>query len=765
MILFHSDWDYYPDAIADFQTTNQSFVRLAQLYADMGVENNVFHLALHNPDLQGVDPFSPNLTVEQMVDIGLECAENPWYFFREIIRVPAAGGSEHPRLIANRGNIGMYWCFFNHVDVALIQPRQTGKSVSTDCLMVNLVHFATDHTYITMITKDNSLRTKNVERLKKMRDLLPKYLLEMRPDDADNQIELTYKSRDNGYSTAVAQNSEAGANNVGRGLTSPVLHSDEGPFTSFINIILPAALAAGTAARNNAKKDGQPYGNIFTTTAGKKDNREGKFMYELIFGGMTWDERMVFDAANQEELHRRIKKNCTGVVGPGGKKVDDDMKRALVNITLSHRQLGYTDRWLKEAMANAGGTPESLARDFLNFWSSGSLSSPLSQKLNERIRDSMRKADYLEWSKDNYCLNWYIPENQIAKRMAEGRFIAGLDTSEAVGRDTIALVIIDVEDLSVVATGTYNETNLIKFCNYLGNILIRYPNITLVPERKSTGGMIIDYLILQLTRAGQDPFKRIFNRIVDNASTDPESFKEIQTSLLSRLENFYDTRKATFGFNTNAENRSLLYTTVLQNGAKNGGDKVHSEKLVTELLGLVVKNDRIDHSASGHDDHVIAWLLGHWFVAHARNLAYYGIPNGLAMSAVAKFSLEEETVEQQYQRQQQQRLLNEVASLLEQLNDFQQDPMSVAKLEGRLRAISGRLVDDTDVSYVQTIDAAIRESQETRMQRMRMRGRNAGGYRPLEGVGWNSPSSMAGTSAYNPYSSLIGGPSHNITFA
>ena len=326
-------------------------------------------------------------------------------------------------------------------------------------------------------------------------------------------------------------------------------------------------------------------------------------------------------------------------------------------------------------------------------------------------------------------------------------------------------MIIDVEDLSVVATGTYNETNLIKFCNYLGNILIRYPNITLVPERKSTGGMIIDYLILQLTRAGQDPFKRIFNRIVDNASTDPESFKEIQTSLLSRLENFYDTRKATFGFNTNAENRSLLYTTVLQNGAKNGGDKVHSEKLVTELLGLVVKNDRIDHSASGHDDHVIAWLLGHWFVAHARNLAYYGIPNGLAMSAVAKFSLEEETVEQQYQRQQQQRLLNEVASLLEQLNDFQQDPMSVAKLEGRLRAISGRLVDDTDVSYVQTIDAAIRESQETRMQRMRMRGRNAGGYRPLEGVGWNSPSSMAGTSAYNPYSSLIGGPSHNITFA
>ena len=299
-------------------------MRLAQLYADMGVENNVFHLALHNPDLQGVDPFSPNLTVEQMVDIGLECAENPWYFFREIIRVPAAGGSEHPRLIANRGNIGMYWCFFNHVDVALIQPRQTGKSVSTDCLMVNLVHFATDHTYITMITKDNSLRTKNVERLKKMRDLLPKYLLEMRPDDADNQIELTYKSRDNGYSTAVAQNSEAGANNVGRGLTSPVLHSDEGPFTSFINIILPAALAAGTAARNNAKKDGQPYGNIFTTTAGKKDNREGKFMYELIFGGMTWDERMVFDAANQEELHRRIKKNCTGVVGPGGKKVDDD---------------------------------------------------------------------------------------------------------------------------------------------------------------------------------------------------------------------------------------------------------------------------------------------------------------------------------------------------------------------------------------------------------------------------------------------------------
>lgn len=748
MILFYDDWLYYPTAIADFNTTNKSFLRLAQLYDDMGVRNNVFHLSLLNPELQGVDPFSDHLTLQQKMAIGFECAQNPWYFFREVVRVPPQAGPNPVRLEGNRGNIGLFWSFFNHIDVALIQPRQTGKSVSTDCLMTNLTYMSTDNTTVTMITKDNDLRRKNVERLKKIRDILPKYLINISPEDADNQIELTYKQRKNSYMTAVAQNSEAGANNVGRGLTSPILHSDEGPFTAFINIILPAALAAGTAARNEARANNRPYGNVFTTTAGKKDSREGKYMYDLIHGGATWDERLAYDSKNQEELRERVLANCAGVEGKKG------VKRAIFNITLSHKQLGKDDEWLMDAISNAGGTPESIERDFLNRWTSGSLRSPLSVELNERIMKSVVNACHMEFSSDNYCLNWFIPQHEIAQRMAEGRYVMGLDTSEAVGRDTIAMIIIDVEDLSVVATGTYNETNLIRFSHYLGSILIKYPTITMIPERKSTGGMIVDYLILQLVRAGQDPFKRIFNKIVEEAHVKKEEYQELQRPLSVRTDNFYDTRKSAFGFVTTSDSRTLLYTTILQNAAKNGGGVVHSERLSSELRSLVVKNDRIDHSASGHDDHVIAWLLAHWLLSHGHNLSHYGIDSARVMSAVAHIVEKEESPQELYQRQQQQRLLNEAGELLEKLN-MEQDPWVLAKLEGRLRALSGRLVDDGDTSYVQTIDAAISESRENRekLKRLHGRGGSVGGYRELDrpvGVG------------SNPYYNR---PNHNFSYA
>ncbi len=729
MILFLEDWQKYPTAIADFQTTNKSFVRLAQLYQSMGVRNNVFHLSLLNPALQGVDPFAEDLTLQQMIDIGIECALNPWYFFREVVRVPPQAGPRPVRLRANRGNIGLYWSFFNHIDAALIQPRQTGKSVSTDCLMTNVTYMSTDNTTVTMITKDNELRRKNVERLKRIRDILPKYLITLGPDDADNQIELTYKKRANAYLTAVAQNSQAGADNVGRGLTAPILHNDEGPFCSFINITLPAALAAGTAARNEARANGRPYGNIFTTTAGKKDTREGRYMYELIHGGATWDERLAFDSKNEADLRERVLNNCPGVPGQKG------AKRALFNITLSHKQLGETDEWLMEAIANAGGTPDSIERDFLNRWTSGSLRSPLPTHVNEMIQKSVRQPLYMEFSRDNYCLNWFIPEHEIADRMADGRFVAGLDTSEAVGRDTIALVIQDVEDLSVVATGTYNETNLIRFSHYLGTLLIKYPNITLIPERKSTGGMVVDYLILQLVKAGQDPFKRIFNRIVDEASVKKDDYQELARPVSVRPESFYDSRKASFGFNTTADSRTLLYTGVLQNAARKAGHLIHSERLSSEVRGLVVKNDRIDHAASGHDDHVIAWLLSNWLLMYGRNLSHYGIDSSRVMSRVEDQTEEVEvSPRDQYRREQQQRLLQEATELLDQLGK-ENDPWVLAKLEGRLRSLSGRLVDDDDHSYVQTIDAAIAESRENREKIKRLQSRQGGavgGYRSLD---------------------------------
>lgn len=709
MILFAHDWQRFPTAIADTKTTNTSFIRLAQLYKSMGIKNHMFHLALMQPELQGVDPHDPNLTEMQKLMIGTECRFNPWYFFREVVRIPPVAGPDPVQFRANRGNIALYWSFFNNIDSALIQPRQTGKSVGVDCLMVDLIYILTTNTKITMITKDDPLRKANVERLKTIRDLLPKYLVNITAADADNQTELTCKAYRNTYTTGVAQNSESAANNLGRGLTSPILQCDEGPFINFIGVSLPAALAAGTAARDEAKKHGRPYGNIFTTTAGKKDDRDGRFMYDLIHGGAPWNE-VFFDARNKEDLVQMVIQNCTG-------------RKALVNITMSHRQLGYTDEWLYDAITTAAASGEAAERDFLNVWTSGSQRSPLSTALNERIHESNMEVQHSEISPERYILRWYEQEDNIEEYMANNHVVMGLDTSDAVGRDTIALVGVNASDLATVFAGTYNETNLIRFAGFLLYILVKYRNTTLVIERKSSAPTIIDYLLLRLPAHGIDPFKRIFNRVVDEARENEDAYRELQAARLdSRSENFYDTRKAKFGFVTNADNRTVLYTTVLQNAAKKAGHLVRDKTLSGEIRGLVEKNGRIDHAATGHDDHVMAWLLAHWFLTHGRNLSHYGIDASAIMRNVSEMG-RQLTEAELHERDTQTRYMHEIDQVLEDLRNAS-DEMSIAKLEHRLRVLTSRVTVAANDDAI-SIDALIQNASEERLKRLKMRTRQA----------------------------------------
>ena len=83
------------------------------------------------------------------------------------------------------------------------------------------------------------------------------------------------------------------ANKVGRGLTSPIFFVDEGPFQHHIDVALGAALTAGTAARKEAEEKGEPWGSVFTTTAGKRDEKEGRFFYKMLQESALWSERFL----------------------------------------------------------------------------------------------------------------------------------------------------------------------------------------------------------------------------------------------------------------------------------------------------------------------------------------------------------------------------------------------------------------------------------------------------------------------------------------
>ena len=246
MILFKDDWKKYPTAIPDLSTSNKTWLRLAGVYKSMGIKNHGFLLALHNPDLQGIDPLDPNLTQEQMVAIVVECKENPWYFFREVLRVPTPGASENIRIRANRFNIAAWWCFFNHITQLAICSRQTGKSLALTSLDVYILAVAGMSTEVHLLTKDDDLRMKTVAMVKEMLEELPWYMNVKSRKDTYNTEKITIERLGNVYHTSVAQASPKAANNIGRGLTVAIHKIDEFAFIKNIDITLPSLLASAS---------------------------------------------------------------------------------------------------------------------------------------------------------------------------------------------------------------------------------------------------------------------------------------------------------------------------------------------------------------------------------------------------------------------------------------------------------------------------------------------------------------------------------------
>lgn len=592
MILFKEDWMKYPKAIADVNTKNQSFVRISALYRDMGIENHLFPLALLNPDLQGIDPFSPDLTLEQKMAIVLECRDNPFYFFREIARDAAGGGSGLP-FRASRANMALYWLFFNHVTTLLVAIRQTGKTFSSTALFAYLLNVALERGRILTITKDEKLKAETMSRVKSMDDLYPYYLKQRSKKDVANTDEIQVSSLGNKLMALLSSTSKASAGDKPRGFSAQVLYVDEIAFVPNIEDMLPAATAVGNAARDIAKQLDMPYGSIYTTTAGKKDDQSGRYTYRIIEESASFTEKF-FDSANMQELHQTVRSNS-----PKGK--------LQVHCSFNHRQLGYTDEWLREKINEAPSTPDKINRDYFGIWTSGSEASPLPIEISNMIRQSEIKEFRPEsFGNYPYITRWYITESELRRRISDNsHFIMGIDSSDMAGGDELAMVIRDAYQGDVIAVGNYNSTNLFTFTNWLTLWFTRFENLTLIIERRSTGSMILDQLIASLMSKGINPFKRIFNKVVNNADEKPEDFEFMVSKYRYSPEDVYIRYKKSFGFATSATGltaRSELYGNTFQLASKLTGDKVRDTALIDQLLSLVIRNGRVDHAVGEHDD-------------------------------------------------------------------------------------------------------------------------------------------------------------------
>lgn len=656
MILFIDDWhNKHPSAIVDIDTKNKSWVRIAKIYQAMGVRNHAFMLALHNPTLKNIDPFDPNLTQEQMIAVVIEAKENPWYFFRELLRV-SAQGSEAINIRANRFNIALWWLFFNHIQTFSILQRQVGKSVSIFGLVTYILELAGISTDIHLLTKDDDLRVKSVKDIKDMIDELPWYMRLKNKTDAYNTEKITINELGNTLHTSVAQPSIKGALKLGRGLTVAIHLIDEFNFIKNIEITLPALLASASAARDSAKAAGAYYGNIFTSTPGYLSSPEGRFGKKIYGDCLRWNETL-YDSKDEEELIELIKKN-----NHSGKQQ--------ILLEFNHRQLGFTDEWLKQKITEAMATGDKAEAEFLLKWPEGNESSPIPKELLERIINSMIPDPIIDITKYGYIIRWYVKQNEVDNKLSNRKLIMSLDTSDAIGNDDIAMTLRDVTSGEIVGVGLYNETNLVTFSNWLADFIIDYENVTLIIERRSSGVTIIDNLLLLLPNHGIDPFKRIFNWVTDGYYTNDE-YRNIVDAPINNKINILNKYRKEFGYATSGTGRASrdnLYGSAFNAVVKYTCDTIRDKDIIHQLSSLVRKNDRIDHIDGEHDDLVISLLLGYWFLTQAKSLDKYGLSPRVILTTVSNAMIEEEGGREVIaKRQEQTLLLKEIDKLVSML--------------------------------------------------------------------------------------------------
>lgn len=620
MILFKEDWDKYPNAIMDVKTKNKSFYIQAIKYKIMDIDNHGFLLSLLNPDLQGVDPHDEkNLTREQKDAIIVEIMTNPWYYFREILKVSLSGGGS-ANLAANRGNIALIWMFLNHIYTVLIQIRQSGKSLNTDAIKSYALFFGTLDTAITFLTNTNKNRHESVERMRSIEKTFPSYLKQISSDDLNNMEKIYIKATKNRYETATGQKSLELAKNIHRGKTSPIRHIDEAAYIPNIKESLGAMLKTGTTADDQAKASGSLYGTIVSTTAGYKDTPHGKFIYNDIYKPSAVFTERFFDSKNEEDLRANITKHSIGKV-------------CRVLIEMNHRQLGKTDEWLARKIEDTNSSGNETLTDYFNIWVDSRGKPLIDEDDMKRIAESKLSKYNPEISDiEGYMIRWYISEEERLKLIEDNEpIIAGMDTSEALGNDDISLVIISVKTGEVLGAGTFNETNTTIFGSFVADLLMKYKSMTLVIERRSTGTSIIDSITPILINRGINPLHRLFNWAVNDMHLSDKHrhvYEELLAAFKARDRRVFDRHKKLFGFSTSGSGRTArnkLYSDTFNSAIKYIGATVRDITLINQLMGLKDINGRIDHDPDDHDDMVIGWLLAFWFLKTSSNITKYGI--------------------------------------------------------------------------------------------------------------------------------------------
>lgn len=564
-------------------TTNKSFLNVHYILKEMGIENNKFMMSLLDPDLAGIDPFDPRLNKLYRQKIVRECLHNYWYFIREVVRVPSAGGvGNGTRYELTRGNLALNYCMAINLNIFFELPRQQGKTMSALCRYLYLFNFGTTNSEIAFLNKRLEDSKLNLARLKELRAALPSYLQmsEVITDDnkrvkATNTVmALQHPINGNKIRALSSASSRANAASLLRGRTVPLIYFDEFAFFAHNEVVYLNGVPAFKTAADYAKINGAPYGMLITTTPGFLTTDEGKAAFDFKEGATKFSE-LWYDMSYQQLMEL----------------INANRSSTFVYIRFTYQELGRSEEWFMNQCREMKLQWPDIRREILLEWSAAPENCPFSQEQLDEVRELVRTPIAQTLFMGKYLFNIYDRVNFAYPP------IIGVDVSGGYKRDSSAIAVIDSRTTKLFAEMSCNyipPTDLAKVIYEL--VTTRMPNAVVNIERN--GGFGASVLAALIPTAIK---KNLYYEIKD---------KVIEETMMGGGSIHKRTQRTkVYGLDSTKTVRDTLIQ-ILRERMECHKDKFVARVIYDELRGMECKRSgKIEHSSNTHDDSIFALLM------------------------------------------------------------------------------------------------------------------------------------------------------------
>ena len=285
----------------DFGTKNKSFLLTAQELKVLGIKNWYFMLEVKHPELgvQDIDAYDEHISQEDIARVCIECKQNPWYFFREVAKVPVRGAGKLPPILS-RASLALIWCFIHSIDVILCQPRQTHKSTWCTLLLEYMFVFEYQNIEIPMMHIRQDRCLESAEMLRDYICALPPY---MNPWYGRQKLPGTKSLKYDEHGTSITILSQADsvvkAKDKMRGFTVFAAMLEEWEYIPYQASVMEGAMPAIISGREIAAKTGGRTCVMLLSTPGDLETETGRTAQRMIDMTPVFSEQL-YDFTEQE---------------------------------------------------------------------------------------------------------------------------------------------------------------------------------------------------------------------------------------------------------------------------------------------------------------------------------------------------------------------------------------------------------------------------------------------------------------------------------